>query len=247
MKAYSRSTRFRIHRGRSILDRLDGLGIEPPAEVATAAALLDALESRRRALPDEHALRARTVEALMGDPAADVLDLALAEHARDVEARALAEAQDRASEALSHAVFHASDEIVAAARREVFEPSVKILTTVAQLPGGTSLSDLVRSKATKDAEAMTQAPVAAEKVKLCLTLRDSLAHGEAARLPHRVWRHPEVIDWTGHENDVGMARLVHGIRQGGEPHLGTFSEIEDLAREADRARRAAVRAQFAAA
>lgn len=247
MKSYTRSTRYRIHRGRSILDRLHGLGIEPPAEVAAAATLLDALEQRRRALPDEHALRARTVEALMADPAADVLDLALAEHARDVEARALAEAQDRASEALSHAVFHASDEIVAAARREVFEPSLKILTTVAQLPAGTSLADLVRSKATKDAEMLTQAPVAAEKLKLCFSLRDSLAHGEAARLPHRVWSNPTEIDWSGAESTTGLDRYLHGLRHGGRLHLGTFSEIEDLAREADRARRAAVRAQFAAA
>lgn len=247
MKRYSRSTNYRLHRGRSVLDRLHDLGITPPAEVATAAGVLDALEQRRRDLPDEHALRARTVEALMADPAADVHDLALAEHARDVEARALAEALDRASEALSRAVFHASDEIVAAARREIFEPSAKILTAVAQLPAGTTLSDLVRSKATKDAEAMTLAPLAAEKLRLCFTLRDALAHGETARLAHRTWKNPTDIDWTGAESATGVDRYVHGIRRGGQLWLGTYAELEHLDLEADRARCATARAQHAVA
>jgi len=245
VKTYARSTRRGLDRGRLRLADVEALGLPVPKNIATIAARLDQLEARRRSLPDDYATRAETVAALLADPGTDIAGHAAAEWTRDVEAFAVREAIDTTALELSAAVAGHADQFVVAARKQVFEPAVEVLTRVAAL-GGENLSTAVRAGRHDDAATLVEGPIAAATVTQCLSMRDRFYRSETAGMPHRVWANPTDIDWTGAESATGLDRYLHGLRHGGRLHLATFTELEDLAREADRARRAAVRAQFAA-
>jgi len=246
MKTYAASTRRGLARGRIGLADVEALGLPVPKAVAQVAARLDKLEARRRGLPDDRATRAVTVAAVLEDPDADLAEPALAEWVRDVEAFAVREAIDHTALELAAVVAGHADQFIVAARKQVFEPAVETLTRVAAL-GGENLSSAVRAGRHDDAATLVEAPIAAAKVTQCLSMRDRFYRSETAGMPHRVWANPELIDWTGAESTTGLPRYLHGIRHGGRLHLAVLAELEDLAREADRARRAAVRAQYAAA
>lgn len=243
MKQFRRdSSNHRNRSGGLIVTEARKLGLKLPEQVTAAAALVDALESRLRALPDQNAARAETVGVLLGKPDADIAKLAASEVSRDVLAGALAEAAERARAGLATVVLQNADAIVLEARTEVFEPAAAKLAQVAAIPAGLTLTDLVAAKRHADAEALSLAQISGEQVTACLTLRDRLARGEAAGLSTRVWRNGPQIDWSGAESLTGTDRIVEGLRRGGELWLGLFSEIFDTDRQAT----AAAKAQKAA-
>lgn len=219
------------------------LGLTPPKDMKAAADHLAALEVRLKALPSEIEARRPTVDALAADPAADLTELAQAELLRDVESQALAEATARARDRLTAVTLQLADELVIQAREKVFAPALAKLAAAAALPRNADLAQLVAAGRQKDAEALTLAPIAAEQIRACLSLRDRLCRNETARLACRVWKNPSSIDWAGAEATTGTERYVEGLRRGGELWLGTYAEVDD----ADRQAKAAAKAKKVAA
>jgi hypothetical protein len=242
MKTYTRSTNYRLGRGRLGLEAVRSLDLDLPEPVAEAEAKLAALHQRRGQIPSSDAVRGTTVAALLEDPTVDLAALAAAEIARDVEDSATMEAVDRMAESLSHLVAAHADDFVVAARAKVFEPAVATLTAAAALEPSATLSDLVKAKRNDDAHLLTEAPLAAARVRECFTLRDRLYRNETNGMPHSRWENPEALDRDALSNLQGLDWFVAGIRQCGRLWLGTYAELDAKGRgweEAEKARRTA--------